>query len=109
MNSKEHSKTKSKFDAATQQKKNCKGAERQMVAGKRYKGSAVLGASGDFLFTPYAEEGTGKNPWSLIDATQYATLRETNEVVQLRVTVPKSMSHNVFRSMRTIAFSILTR
>lgn len=90
-------------------KKNETGdAKKEIRPGKRYRGSAIMGPAGDFLFTPYDESGKS-SPWRVIDATQYATLRETNEVVQLRLTVPKCISNDVFRTMREIAFRVLVR
>lgn len=82
-------------------------AGRTLQPGRRYKGSAMLSQAGDFLFTPYAEAGQGRNPWRLISQTQYATLRETAEVLQLRVTLPKHVSHQPYRTMREIAFAML--
>ena len=80
-----------------------------MTPGRRYRGSAVMGRDGDFLFTPYAEQGEGANPWHVLEATTHAVLRETREVLQLRVTVPKTISSQPLRTMREIAFRVLVR
>ena len=74
--------------------------------GKRYRGSAVLSHEGDFIFTPY-NEGVRENPWRVICANSHALLRETDEVIQLRVTLPKSNKRTYRREMLTIAAETL--
>lgn len=82
---------------------------RALTPGKRYKGSALLTEGGEFLFSPYAEEGAGESPWRVLASNKYAVLRCTREVVQLRLTVRKDISNDPFRTMRKHAFDVLMR
>ena len=75
--------------------------------GRRYRGSAILAETGDFLFTPYGHDSNRGARWRTIKANSHAILRETNEVLQIRATISKSETNNPQKELRRICFEIL--
>lgn len=63
---------------------------------KKVKGSAVYLEDGGLIFTPY-NQSPANSPWKKVVASNRGRLKQSSEVIQLVITVPrKANAHNVF-------------
>ena len=72
---------------------------------KAIRGSAIIDDSGQFLFHPYNSNPTENSPWRVITATESGVVKETNEVISIRLTIPRTpnVKANVSSFMRRFA------
>lgn len=63
---------------------------------KKVKGSAVYLEDGGVIFTPYNQSPTN-SPWKKVIASNRGRLKQSSEVIQLVITVPRrANAHNMF-------------
>lgn len=55
---------------------------------KKFRGSAVLTDSNEFLFTPYQPRPEEAQPWKVVVINAHGTLRLSDRVLHLRATIP---------------------
>lgn len=64
-------------------------ARGKAAAVRRVKGSALISQDNTVVFTPYSSSPEN-SPWRILKASDRALLKCTDEVVQMRITVPRS-------------------
>lgn len=74
---------------------------------KVIKGSAIQTEDNGFIFTPYNTNPPENSPWTILEAIDGGTLKCTDEIVQLRISIRKGNTLAAVQNSLTNRFTRL--